>query len=184
MSNQQAILDQLIEYLEQNTTHLEESELRVPIRHFTSEERAQDEIEVMRSKPLVVAHHSEIPDPGSFITRDVLGTPLLIVRQKDRSVRANINICKHRGGTVECASEGKKRVFTCNYHGWTYDRDGSLRHIPYAQFFEPLDRVDHGLTQVQVEERHGFIWVTLEPEDTPISVQEYLGEDMEHRLSE
>jgi phenylpropionate dioxygenase-like ring-hydroxylating dioxygenase large terminal subunit len=184
MDHQQNVLDTLIEYFKKNTTHLAESELRIPVEHFTDEQRAADERAVMRRKPLVVAHHSEIPQPGSFITRDVLGTPLLIVRQKDMGVRASINVCRHRGGTVESEPCGKKRVFTCNYHGWTYDRDGSLRHIPYAQFFEPLDRVSHGLTQAHVEERHGMIWVTLEPEENPVSVADYLGEEMESRLAE
>jgi phenylpropionate dioxygenase-like ring-hydroxylating dioxygenase large terminal subunit len=138
MERQQQVLDALIEHIQNNTTDLADSELRVPIQHFTSSERAAQEVSVIRRKPLVVAHHSELSEPGSFVTRDVLGTSLRLVRQRDGSVRA------------------------C---------------------FEPLDRVSQGLDQVRVEERHGFIWATLDPDDDTPSVEEYLGADMEHRLS-
>lgn len=184
MTNHQHVLDTLIRYFKENTTHLTESELRVPTFHFTDDAHAARERALMRTRPLVVAHHSEVPEPGSFITRDVLGTPLLIVRQRDGSVRTSINVCKHRGGRVEACEAGKKRAFTCAYHGWTYDRDGSLRHIPYAQFFEPLDRLEHGLTQVHTEERHGLVWVTLEPGEHPQAVADFLGTDMEARFGD
>lgn len=184
MSNHQHVLDTLIRYFKENTTHLADGELRVPAAHFTDDEHAARERALMRATPVVAAHHAELPEPGSFVTREVLGTPLLIVRQRDGGVRTSINVCKHRGGRVQAAASGKKRAFTCPYHGWTYDRDGSLRHIPYAQFFEPLDRLEHGLTQVQTEERHGLVWVTLDPGPAPQSVQEFLGADMEARFAE
>lgn len=184
MDTNQHVLDQLVTYIRDNTTHLADSELRVPVSNFIDDDHAARERALMRTKPLVVAHHSELPDAGSFVTREVLGSPLLIVRQRDGSVHTSLNVCRHRGGRVEQAESGKKRAFTCQYHGWTYDRDGSLTHIPYSQFFEPLDRLCHGLFAVHTEERHGFIWVTLEPGENPISVEDFLGAEVESRLSQ
>ncbi|NGP05115.1 aromatic ring-hydroxylating dioxygenase subunit alpha [Rhodococcus sp. 14C212] len=175
------VLDELIEHIRNDTTDLADSELRVPISHYTSDSRAARERAVLRTKPLVVAHHSDLPEPGSFITREVLGTPLIIVRHSDGTVGANVNICKHRGGTVETQESGKKRAFNCRYHGWTYDRDGSLKHIPYGEFFEPIDRKCHSLDRVVAEERHGLIWVTLDGDPTE-SVEQYLGSEVESRF--
>jgi len=183
LESESSILDKLIDHLKNNTTEMADSELRVPTAHFIDPDRLVQEREVFKRKPLVVAHHSEISEPGSFITRTVLGTPLLIVRQRDGGVRASLNVCRHRGGTVESEPCGKKRVFTCNYHGWTYDRDGSLRHIPYSHHFEPLDRLDHGLIPVSAEEVHGLIWITLEPEDDKTSVKDYLGPQVDAQFS-
>jgi phenylpropionate dioxygenase-like ring-hydroxylating dioxygenase large terminal subunit len=176
-----AVADRLVNYIRNKTTDLADHDLWVPIRHFVDKDRAAAEIALMRTLPLIVAHHAELPEPGSFVTRTVLGIPLIIVRQSDGSLAAFHNICKHRGGQVESAASGSKRVFMCSYHGWTYDRDGSLRSVPYRDCYEEVDYAANGLTNVRAEERHGFVWITLQPADTT-TVLDYLGPEVDSRL--
>lgn len=174
--------DLLIEHIRNGTTDCAPTELHVPIEHFTSVDRARAELAVMKRFPLVVAHHSEIRDPGEFVTRTILDTPLLVIRQNDGSVGAFLNICRHRGGQVEAASSGSQRVFQCAYHGWTYERDGALRHVPFQESYGELDLGCNGLVSLKTEERHGLIWVDFSgnPDRT---VEEYLGPEVEAQLA-
>jgi phenylpropionate dioxygenase-like ring-hydroxylating dioxygenase large terminal subunit len=174
----------LTDHLRNETTDLATSDLHVPISHFVSPERAAAEREAIKKVPLIVAHGSEIAEPGAFMTREVLGVPLIIVRRSDRSVGCYINICRHRGGRVESDRCGSKRVFMCRYHGWTYGRDtGELRHVPYEEFFDPIDHAENGLTTVKAEEAHGFIWIDFS-NDASRSVADYLGPDVRRQFDE
>jgi phenylpropionate dioxygenase-like ring-hydroxylating dioxygenase large terminal subunit len=165
----------LVGHLRANTTDMASEDLVVPARHFVSHERAEVERRLIRRVPVVVAHSSEISEPGSFVTRDVVGMPLIISRGGDGVARAHYNICRHRGGRVENEPSGAKRLFTCRYHGWTYSsEDGSLRNAPYDEFFDSLDYSCRGLNPVPVAERHSLIWATLDADD-PHGLDDYLG---------
>jgi phenylpropionate dioxygenase-like ring-hydroxylating dioxygenase large terminal subunit len=48
----------------------------------------------------------------------------------------------------------------CGYHGWTYQLDGKLRHVPHEHGFPGLDKNLHGLVPVRAEERLGLVFVT------------------------
>ncbi|HVW44872.1 MAG TPA: aromatic ring-hydroxylating dioxygenase subunit alpha [Amycolatopsis sp.] len=160
-------------HLRNDTTDLAPSDLHVPISHFVSEERAAAERAAIKRVPVIVAHGSEIATPGAFITREVLGIPLIIVRRSHETVAAYVNMCRHRGGRVEYEACGSKRVFMCQYHGWTYSRDtGELRHVPYEEFFDPIDHQAGGLNTVRAQEAYGFVWIDFSGENDVI---DYLG---------
>ena len=171
-------------HLRNDTTDLAASDLHVPISHFVSQERAAAEREAIRKVPLIVARGSEIAEPGGFVTKEVLGVPLILVRRSNGSVGCYVNMCRHRGGRVEYESCGSKRVFMCRYHGWTYGREaGELRHVPYEEFFDPIDHAENGLRTVDAEEAHGFVWIDFSG-DPDRSIADYLGPDVQRHLGE
>src|SRR5215210_1037359 len=172
----------LLKHIRNGTTDQADTDLYVPIENFVSRERARAEIGVLKHYPLVVAHHSELREAGSFLTRNVLGTSLLLVRQEDRSVKAFVNMCRHRGGVVEPEPAGTKRVFMCSYHGWTYDRDGGLRNVPFKDTYGDVDMACNGLISLKVEERHGFVWVDFSGKQGR-TVESFLGPDVEAQLA-
>lgn len=51
--------------------------------------------------------------------------------------------------------------FSCPYHGWEYDLDGSLTKIPKLSGTENFDIEKNGLKKVEVTEWGGFIWAHL-----------------------
>lgn len=178
-----AVATELTAHLRHGTTAMSNTEFRVPITHFTSEERAAAERELFKRLPLIIGHRSEIPEPGSFITREVLGTPLIVVRQSDGTVESYVNICRHRGGRVEHQASGSKRFFKCQYHGWTYARDGGeLRGVPYDEFYTHVDRPCHGLHSVRTEERYGFLWTDFSNATEP-TIDDYLGPGVDAQLA-
>jgi phenylpropionate dioxygenase-like ring-hydroxylating dioxygenase large terminal subunit len=128
----------------------------------------------------VVGHSTELAEPEAFFTRLVVGVPVLAVRQPDGTVQAFRNVCRHRGGRVEMESSGSKRVFTCRYHGWTYEGNGKLRHIPFGEFFD-VERECSGLVPIAIEERHGLLWARLSATEG-IDVASHLGPELDEQL--
>ena len=177
------ISSRLITHLRDDTTDLADSDLFVPVEHFVSVERAAEELRLLETLPLMVAHCSELTKPGDFVTREVLGKPLLIVRQEDGSAQAYLNMCRHRGGRVEPRASGSKRIFMCQYHGWSYDRDGGqLRNVPYEESFESIDRKCNSLIAFRTDERHGLVFVNFSDNQRE-SIADYLGPDVDAQMA-
>jgi phenylpropionate dioxygenase-like ring-hydroxylating dioxygenase large terminal subunit len=132
--------------------------------------------------PFIAAHGSEVPEPHSFLTKKLPLNEAVIVRQPDGSVRVFVNMCRHRGTMLEHDERGHCRVFSCQYHGWSYDLDGALRNITYQESFGSVDRSQLNLIELPAEERHGFIWVIDNP-DATIDVAEWLGPETDAILA-
>ena len=71
----------------------------------------------------------ELATPGAFRTMDVVGAPVILVRDDAGRARAFLNVCRHRGATVELREHGQCKRFVCPYHAWTYRTDGGLDHV-------------------------------------------------------
>ena len=46
---------------------------------------------------IYVAHESEIPEPGDYVTRRIGLQPVIVSRDEDRAVHLLLNRCMHRG---------------------------------------------------------------------------------------
>ncbi|QTI70884.1 aromatic ring-hydroxylating oxygenase subunit alpha [Gordonia polyisoprenivorans] len=149
----------LIAHVDHDSTDYADDLLRVPFSVFDDPELARKELAVVRRFPHIVAHVDEFEKTGSFVTTDLMGTPLLLVKQSDGTIRAFSNVCRHRGSKLEFAESGCKRVFSCPYHNWAYGKDGALRGMPHAEGFDGMDRAEYGLVEFPCEVRHSLVWV-------------------------
>jgi nitrite reductase/ring-hydroxylating ferredoxin subunit len=146
------------------TTHLTESVTSIPVSNYFDPERWQREVDlVFKRLPLLIATSAEIRDPNSYKAIEVVGMPLLLVRDGSGVVRAFVNMCSHRGAMLVDEGVGSARRFACPYHNWTYDQAGSLVGIFKQEDFGPIDMSCLGLTTLPVAERAGLIWVILSP---------------------
>lgn len=128
---------------------------RQPVDAYVSPRRYRAELAMFRAGPVLIGHGSEIPEPGDFITREVAGAPLLVIRQDDGSIAGFINVCRHRGTCVVSAERGRgRKSFVCPYHGWTYGRSGELVGLPSEYGFPDAAG---GLAPIAVAEVCGFI---------------------------
>jgi phenylpropionate dioxygenase-like ring-hydroxylating dioxygenase large terminal subunit len=144
---------------------------------YTSESRFQDEQRALfRSMPVLAGLSCEVAGPGDYLTADLGGLPIVIVRQPDGALRALVNVCRHRGARLldeRCGSS--LRRISCPYHSWTYGLDGSLRSFPGAEAgFDDVDKAAHGLGEVAVAEQHGLIFVRAAPAGGSFTVDEAL----------
>src|SRR5581483_7802535 len=124
---------------------------------------------------LFVAHESEIPNPGDFVTRSMGEDPVIVSRDAQGKVHVLLNVCRHRGRRL-CAEEaGSASHFRCGYHGWTYSNAGQLTGVPFLDAYQGiLDRGQLGLCEAAgVETFHGLIFACWRPSQ---SLREYLGQ--------
>ncbi|MDP3939514.1 MAG: aromatic ring-hydroxylating dioxygenase subunit alpha [Deltaproteobacteria bacterium] len=167
-----ALLQRILGYIETKTFEMEERESAVPVARYTDEACHRGEVEsLFRRHPIAIAHAGQIPEPGGCLAHDLLGVPLFLVRDEGGTLRAFLNVCRHRGNRlVDTAADGKAcrmKSLVCRYHNWTYALDGALRHVPLQEeAFPNLDRAARGLVALPVEVRHGLVWVVPDPRGT------------------
>jgi glycine betaine catabolism A len=119
-----------------------------------------------------VGRDADLAEPGDFITRDVAGESVLIVRTKEGELRAHYNVCRHRGSYLVDAERGRaKGAIVCPYHAWAYALDGRLVGTPNVRAEDGLDREVYGLRPVAVDTWDGFVFVNLAEEPTPLLAQ-------------
>jgi choline monooxygenase len=110
----------------------------------------------------------QVAEPGAFFTCDLGGVPIVVVRGKDGSLRAFLNVCRHRGSLV-CEGEGKRETLQCPYHAWTYGLDGSLRAAPRSEREPGFDKTELGLMPVSVDAWGPFVFVNPDAEAAPLT---------------
>ena len=110
---------------------------------------------------ICVGRADEIPDTGDFLTHEIAGVPVLVIRQPDAEIRSFVNACAHRFACLVADDKGSKKRFTCRYHAWTYDLAGCLLRAPHMETKAGFDPADHRLRTLRSAVWEGFVYVTL-----------------------
>jgi phenylpropionate dioxygenase-like ring-hydroxylating dioxygenase large terminal subunit len=148
----------------------------VELSTYYSEQRFEQERELFGRIWLNLAESAEVPNPGDWVVREVAirSASVILVRGKDRKIRAFHNICSHRGMKLVWDTKGRGGKFSCPYHAWIYDSSGELVNIPDEGCFQHVDKKESGLTPIACEEYEGLIFINLDPNCTQ-SLEEFLG---------
>ena len=116
----------------------------------------------------VVGHECDVPNPGDWVTYDLLGERAVVMRGQDGVVRAFHNLCRHRGARVVDGTQGScKGSVVCPFHGWVYNLDGTLRGASQPKAFGALNREEFGLKPIEMQSFHGFIFLRFGPGPQP-----------------
>ena len=76
------------------------------------------------------ARIDQLNKPGDYVTSEIAGEPIVVVRGGDNSLRAFFNVCRHHAAAVMTEREGQANQMRCPYHGWTYSLEGELKGTP------------------------------------------------------
>src|SRR4051794_27423977 len=117
-----------------------------------------------------VCHIAKLATPGSYVSATIAEMPIAVVRDRDGSLRAFYNVCKHRAHELLSGS-GTTGSISCPYHGWVYGLDGRLKGARRADRMETFETSEICLDQVQVEEFGGLVYLNLDPTALPLGDQ-------------
>ncbi len=122
---------------------------------------------------LVLGHESQVKAEGDYFTTRMGREPVVVVRKNAKEIVVWVNRCAHRGTMVCAEGRGNAERFVCPYHGWSYDRAGTLQAVPFASGYEK-GKLPAGLKAVpRVSVYRGFIFASLSPQGEDL--QTFLG---------
>jgi len=148
--------------------------LTIPGPWYTDERIAELERRTVFSRSWqMVGRAEQVASPGQYITGEVAGEPVLVVRGQDNQLRGFFNVCRHHAAAVMTEPCGTTQRLQCPYHGWTYGLDGSLKGVPDFDGVENFDRRQNGLVPLSVDVWEKFVFVHLDAE--PMPLPEFLG---------
>jgi len=118
----------------------------------------------------------QVRDPGQFVTFELAGEPLAVVRGNDGVLRGFFNVCRHHAAAVLTEPAGCLKRLVCPYHGWTYTLEGALKAAPAFEGVRNFDDAQHGLVPVATEVWENWVFVRLAA-DGP-SLADYFGREV------
>ena len=158
-----------IDELRQSVARPFEQARAMPKSVYTSEDFNQQELEnIFRKDWFCAGRASTLANPGDYLTLELAGQPIMVIRDKDNTLRAQSNVCLHRMSTL-LEGSGNTKTIVCPYHAWTYNLDGSMRGAPAMTKNEAFCKDKLKLPQFKCEIWLGWIMVSLNPDAKPVS---------------
>src|SRR6266536_3358658 len=146
----------------------------IPAPWYVDDRIAELEAKTVFSKSWqMVGRVEHVEKPGQFVTTNVAGEPIVVVRGNDGLLRGFFNVCRHHAAAVVTEPCGQASILHCPYHGWNYGLDGSLKGMPEFEGVKNFEREDNGLVPVMVDTWESFVFVNLDLEASPLS--QFLG---------
>ena len=157
--------------LRRNTSVPFEQARAMPTSVYTSEDFVEAELKHVFSKDwYCVGRADALSKTGDYVTAELAGQPIAVLRDADHQLRAMSNVCLHRMSTL-LQGRGNAKTIVCPYHAWTYNLDGKLRGAPAMTQNDAFCKDHYRLPQVRCEEWLGWVFGCLDPDAEPVSVQ-------------
>ena len=148
-----------------------EQSFTIPARYYLDAEVFEREKQAIFYRSWYYAgHQSQLVEPGCYLTVQICEQNIIVIRDKDGSLKGYYNVCQHRGHELLFGS-GKVRTITCPYHAWSYGFDGELKAARNTERLVDFDRCKFSLKPVQVEVFCGLVFVNLDPDAVPLREQ-------------
>ncbi len=168
-----SIIRRLIDHVVADTTDLANEPRVVAAEHFLDPVRhAREREQFFLDTPQAVGFAGQVALPGTYFVTEVVGVPIVVLRDHDGVLRAFLNVCTHRGARVANGC-GKARRLVCGFHGWSFGLDGKLAGRGRSEDFEP-DAISTSLQPLPVADCGGIVMVGLRPEMGPLRVEHAL----------
>lgn len=176
------ILKELMQQLDEGRNVDAGVQYRMPTSSYVCPDQAQQESDAFfKNHPQLIGLSGDLPEPGSFLTLNDFGTPILATRDKNGEFHAFLNACRHRSVQVASEKRGRRNVFMCPFHQWSYANTGELLAIPDEGHFGAIDKSCHGLLELPAVERGGLLWVHPKT-DGNLDLEKLLGVELAEEL--
>jgi len=140
----------------------------IPASWYTDEQLYQLELDaVFAPSWQLVARTDQLRDSGRYVTAEIAGEPILIVRGSDNQLRGFFNVCRHHAAAVMTEFEGTASQLRCPYHGWTYSLEGELKGTPDFAGVCNFDKANNGLIPVEIASWEKWIFARVSGTNAP-----------------
>ena len=116
---------------------------------------------LFEDKWIVAGVASSIPEIGDVKPIDILGMPILILRNKQNEVKVFHNVCSHRGVKLVSKSGKINSLIRCPYHSWSYSLDGELKATPHIGGMNKHSAEGFDKSKSNLKEIRSYIWLDL-----------------------
>ncbi|SNS47044.1 aromatic ring-hydroxylating oxygenase subunit alpha [Antarctobacter heliothermus] len=158
-----------VEALRQNTSVPFERARAMPVEVYTTQAFVDEELaHVFRKDWYCIGRADALQNPGDYVTCELAGQPIVVLRDREGALRALSNVCLHRMSTL-LQGRGNTRSIVCPYHAWTYNLDGKLRGAPAMTKNENFCKDAYTLPAVRCEEWLGWVFVSLDADAAPVA---------------
>jgi choline monooxygenase len=127
------------------------------------------------------ARVDQLQEPGDFVTTEIGGEPIVLVRGSDKVVRGFFNVCRHHAAAVMTEVAGRANQMRCPYHGWTYSLEGELKGTPDFSGVCNFDREQNGLAPIEISAWQNWVFARLHGGQRP-TLNDFLGTDLINQL--
>jgi choline monooxygenase len=150
----------------------------LPNECYTSQEYSKlERKKLFEEKWVVIGVASSLPNKGDAKPFDLLGIPIMILRDKQNQIRVFHNVCSHRGYKILQENCKIKNVIRCPYHSWSYDTSGNLVATPHIggmnkHSSKKFDKSKSGLKEIK-----SYVWldmIFINIRENEISFEEYI----------
>ena len=130
-----------------------------PEAYFEAGWFAREQRQLFRRSWNYIGELRDISEPGDYLTTDIGGSPIVVIRDEAGCLRAFHNICRHRGAKL-LDSAGNCDAIVCPYHRWRYQLDGRLSSVPQQKRQLPdLNLDDWPLLPANLAQHSGMLFV-------------------------
>lgn len=148
-----------------------EDAVAMPPSVYTDAGFGERELErIFRREWICVGRAGGVAKPGDYLTYQVAGQPIAVIRGRDGELRAFSNVCLHRMSTL-LEGAGNARAIVCPYHAWTYNLDGTLRAAPHMHKTTGFCKAAYRLPAIRCEAWRGWLYVTLNADAEAVSAR-------------
>jgi choline monooxygenase len=154
----------------------------IPASWYVNKELYELELKTVFSNTWqLAARREQVEQPGQYVTTDVAGEPIVVVRGNDGVLRGFFNVCRHHAARVMTQPQGNAAQLRCPYHGWTYSLEGELKGTPDFSGVCDFDRAGNGLVSVQLAEWENWVFINLNPRS--LSLNDFLTTDLTNEIA-
>ena len=133
----------------------------IPSAWYTDQRIFELEKQTVFNSWQFAARADQFREPGDYVTTEIAGEPIVIVRGGDNATRGFFNVCRHHAAAVMTEPEGHANQMRCPYHGWTYSLEGELKGTPDFNDVCNFERADNGLPSIEIALWEKWVFVRL-----------------------
>lgn len=145
----------------------------LPNAHYTDPQVHEEERQALLFGGWAgLAVSAQVPEPGDAVPLEFLGVPLLLLRDREGTVRVFQNICRHRGMILVQEPRKIEGAIRCPYHSWCYSTEGRLVSTPHVggpgqNTHDTINRDALGLIEVRSHVWFNTVFINLDGKAAP-----------------